>query len=130
LSPLSTRKAKHLVINQQQQKHHDQNNTNHDPLLDAKIEDIASGLIPYYSNVLHNVSLSNKENALTIIAYINAMRTEANLSDNYRMDLIRLLSTFSTFFQNKLFFKQITRDNLIAFLDAFRRPESVDPLHK
>jgi hypothetical protein len=80
------RKRKHPIIKQQQ--HQQQYNMN-DPLLDTKIEDVASGLIPYYSNLLHEVSLSNKENALTIISYINAMRTEANLSDNYRMDLIK-----------------------------------------
>jgi hypothetical protein len=33
------------------------------------------------------MSSSNKENTLTIISYINAMRTEVNLSDNYRKDL-------------------------------------------
>jgi integrase len=78
------------------------------------------------------VALSNIDNALTIISYINAMRTEANLSDHYRMDLIRLLSTLSNHFQNKLSFKQkqMTRDNLLAFLNSFRKPESVDPLHK
>src|SRR5919197_339449 len=123
------RKTKHLVINQQHQQRNENNNDN-DPLLDSKIEDVASGLIPYYSTVLHKVSLSNKENVLSIISYINAMRTEVNLSDSYRTDLIRLLSTFSNYFQNKLFFKQITRDNLLAFLDSFRKPESVDPLHK
>jgi hypothetical protein len=98
-------------------------------MLDTKIEDAASGLIPYYSNLLRKVSLSNKDNALTIMAYINVMRTEANLSDHYRMDLIRLLPTFSNYFQNKLSFKQrqVTRDNLLAFLDSFRKPESVDP---
>ena len=60
------------------------------------------------------------------------MRTEVNLSDHYRMDLIGLLSTFSNYFQDKLSFKQkqITRDNLLTFLDSFRKPESVDPLHK
>jgi hypothetical protein len=101
-----------------------------DPLLDTKIEDVTSGLIPHYFNLLHEVSLSNKENVLTIILYINAMRTEVNLSDNYRMDLIRLLSRFSTCFNNRLSFKEITRDNLLAFLDSFHKPESVDPLHK
>jgi integrase len=80
--------------------------------------------------MLGKVALSNKENALTIISYINTMRTEANLSDNYRKNLILLLSTFSNYFQNKLSFKEITRDNLLTFLDSFRKPESVDPLHK
>ena len=58
------------------------------------------------------------------------MRTESNLSENYRRDLILLLSTFSNYFQNKLSFKEITRDNLLTFLDSSRKPESVDPLHK
>jgi integrase len=58
------------------------------------------------------------------------MRTEVNLSDNYRRNLILLLPTFSNYFENKLSFKQITRDNILAFLDNFRKPESVDPLHK
>jgi hypothetical protein len=92
-----------LVIDQQQQEWNE-----NDPLLDKKIEDIGAGILPYYSILLHNLSLSNKENALTIISYINAMRIEANLSDNYRRELIRLLSTFSNYFQNKLSFKHMT----------------------
>jgi hypothetical protein len=86
-----------------------------DPLLDRKVEDVASGLVPYYSNMLGNVALSNKENALTIISYIHVMRTEA---------------IFSNYFQNKLSFKEITRNGLLEFLDSFRKPESVDTLHK
>jgi hypothetical protein len=80
--------------------------------------------------MLGNVALSNKENALTIISYIHVMRTEVNLSDNYRRDLILLLSIFSNYFQNKLSFKEITRNGLLEFLDSFRKPESVDTLHK
>ena len=57
------------------------------------------------------------------------MRTEMNLTDNYRRDIIRGLAHFSIFYNNKSF-KQITRDDLISFLDSFRKPESVDPLHK
>jgi integrase len=140
---LRLQRTKHLAFNQQQQHHQreqqqrrhyhpeQQSNVSYDdPLLDRKIEDVASGLVPYYSNILGKVALSNKENALTIISYIHVMRTEANLSDNYRRDLILLLSTFSNYFQNKLSFKEITRNNLLAFLDSFRKPESVDPLHK
>jgi transcription initiation factor TFIID subunit TAF12 len=81
---LSTlRKIKHPVIKQQQPQQQQQQYNMNDPLLETKIEYVASGLIPHYSNLLHEVSLSNKENALTIISYINAVRTEVNLSDNY-----------------------------------------------
>ena len=100
---LRLRKTKHLAINQQEQQHqyHPELCNACDPLLDRRIEE-AAGLVPYYSNVLGKVALSNKENALTIISYINAMRTEVNLSDSYRRDLILLLSTFPNYFQNKL----------------------------
>jgi hypothetical protein len=131
--PVSQRKTKHPIIDRQQQKqryHYTEQSNVNDPLLDRKIDDVASGLVTYYSNMLRKVLVSNKDNGLTIVSYINAMRAEANLSDNYRRDLIWALSTFSNYFQNKLSFKEITRDDILAFLDNFRKPEGVDPLHK
>src|SRR5919197_1243355 len=123
-------KTKHLSIKGQQEQQYPRQSNVNDPLLDRKIEDVTAGLVPHYSNVLGKLSLSNKENASTVISYISAMRTEANLSDNYRRDLILLLSSFSNYFQNKISFKEITRDNLLAFLESSRKQESVDPLHK
>jgi hypothetical protein len=120
-----SRKTTDPSINVNQQKHNLS-----DPLLDRRIDDVTAGLVQYYSSLIQKLSLSNKENALTIISYINAMRTEINLSDHYRMDVIRLLSVFSDYFQNQLSYKQMTCDNLLSFLDSFRKPEGVDPLHK
>lgn len=77
--------------------------------------------------------LSNKVNpsaAQTIANYILALKTEINASDSYRMDIIRLLARFSIFFNDRKTFMQITRDDLLSFLDSLRKPESVDPLHK
>jgi hypothetical protein len=52
------RKTKHPVINHQQQEqrhhHHPEQSIVNDPLLDRKIEDVASGLVPYCSNILRN----------------------------------------------------------------------------
>ena len=59
-----------------------------------------------------------------------SMRTEINLSDNYRRAVIILLSKFSIFFKNQKSFKSITREDILKFLDSFRKPESVDTLHK
>jgi hypothetical protein len=39
------------------------------------------------------------------------------------------LCELSKFVNNKEF-RQITREDLIQYMDKFRRPESVDPLHK
>ena len=57
------------------------------------------------------------------------MKSEVNLSDHYRRDLIEVLSKFSKYNDNRPF-KDLTRSNVIAFLDIYRRTEAQDPLHK
>jgi integrase len=97
--------------------------------LDRKIEDVTAGLRPEFSKTLYKIASSSEENALTIVNYILAMKTEINLSDNYRKDVIKLLYIFSKYNRNKQF-KAIAREDIISFLDSFRRPEATDPLHK
>jgi integrase len=107
-----------------------------DSLFDLKIEMATAGLIPYYSRRL--LKEVTKENALTIAKYILAMKTEINLSDHYRQDVIYLLSKLSIFCNNSnnnnnnnsKSFKQISRQDILSFLDNYRKPESADPLHK
>jgi hypothetical protein len=50
------------------------------------------------------------------------MKTEVNLSDHYRKDLINLLTAFSKY--SNISFKSITRDDIIEFLESFRKPEA------
>jgi integrase/recombinase XerD len=99
-----------------------------------KIEDATAGMATRrHFNLLHNEVLpQNKENAMIICNYIRSMKEELNLSDNYREDVIFLLGNFSMFFNsnNKKPFKEITREDILSFLDSFRKPESVDSLHK
>ena len=58
------------------------------------------------------------------------MKSEINPSDHYRNDVIILLCNLSTFFKNAKLFKEITREDFLSFLDSYRKPESIDPLHK
>jgi hypothetical protein len=97
-------------------------------LLDRKIEFVTADLHGQHrlSNHLHRIPI---ENALLISDYIIAMNTEINPSDNYRGDSIGILYTFSKYHENKSF-KTITREDIISFLDSYRRPEATDPLHK
>jgi hypothetical protein len=46
--------------------------------LDRKIEDVTAGLRPSFSKALYGISSSSEENALTIVNYILAMKTEIN----------------------------------------------------
>jgi integrase/recombinase XerD len=97
------------------------------------IENATEGLSSRCFNYLSNRVLSGsrgKENALTICDYMSSLRSEINPSDNYRRDNIILLCDLSIFFSNAKSFKDITREDLVSFLDSYRKAESVDPLHK
>jgi hypothetical protein len=59
-----------------------------------------------------------------------SLKSEVNPSDNYRKAAIVLLCNLSTFFRNAKPFNEITREDLLSFLDSHRKIESVDPLHK
>jgi integrase/recombinase XerD len=58
------------------------------------------------------------------------MKTELNPSNNYRRDIIVLLTRVSSFFKNNMSFREMTRKNVLEFLDSFRKPEASDPSHK
>ena len=93
---------------------------------EQRIGDATLGLTPYFSNLLYKLS---KENAWSIANYIVSMRTEVNLSDHYRRNIISVLTNFSIFYNNKSF-RLLTRDEILTFLDSLRKVEDVDPLHK
>jgi integrase len=97
------------------------------PALEHKIENIIDGLRQGFLKLLHDIS---PENATIIVEYILAMKTEINLSDHYRQDNIIALCELSKYFDNKPFKSITNRDIIIAFLDRFRKSESLDPLHK
>ena len=106
---------------------HSHSQTLSDPLLDTKIEETCAGLQMSYLIGLR--SLSNENNIIPIVNYVSSMRTELNLSFNYRRDVLKLLSQFSRY-NNDINFKDITRTNIIAFLESFRKTETQDPMHK
>jgi hypothetical protein len=96
------------------------------------IETATAGLRRSYCRLLNSVS--PHENATTIAKYIVSMKTEVNLADHYREDLIAVLSKLSIYISNirnnAKPFRFMTRQDIILFLDSFRKPDSSDPLHK
>ena len=97
-----------------QKAHEAHDRTSLSPTLERKINDITIGLRSEFSRGLHSIS---EENALVIVDYIQAMKTEINPSDNYRKDSIKTLYTFSKYNNNKPF-KHITRDDIFSFLES------------
>jgi integrase len=104
-------------------------------ITERKIENTVEGLPSDCFNFLHNRVLpASRENAITICDYISSLKSEINPSDGYRDNTVTLLCKFSIFFNgvkpNSKLFKEVTREDVLSFLDSFRKIESVDPLHK
>jgi integrase len=62
------------------------------------------------------------------------VKIEVNSATNYRRDIIEAITRFAAYNmsgKNKdKKFKDMTRDDVISFLESFRKSETVDPLHK
>lgn len=102
-------------------------------ITERKIENTVEGLPSDCFNFLHNRVLpASRENAITICDYISSLKSEINPSDGYRDNTVTLLCKFSIFFNgvkpNSKLFKEVTREDVLSFLDSFRKIESVDPL--
>ena len=97
-----------------------------DSLFERKIENATVDLKPACKKALKRVS---KINAVIIADYVTSMQAEMNPSDDYKKAIIILLCKFSQINKDKTF-KQMTRQDIISFLDRLRKPESADPLHK
>ena len=80
--------------------------------------------------VLKDRNRISEENALTICDYIIAMKREVNPRLSYKRNTIEILSELSrdVGIENK--FIDMTRDNVLCYLDKCRKTENEDPLHK
>jgi hypothetical protein len=99
-----------------------------DTLFDRKIAIACEGLRScYYDDLFYKIPL--KENALTLASYVISMKSEINPSYNYRIDIIEKISRLSIY-SGKTLFKDMTKKQILDFLDNLRKPEASDPLHK
>lgn len=98
-----------------------------DPLFDQRLTKALDGLEPYFMDHLKNKV--SKSNALTIADYVLSMEVETNLSTNHRRGVITTLKLLSNYLENRPF-KQMTREDVLTFLDGIRKPEASDPMHK
>jgi site-specific recombinase XerD len=112
------------------------NNNNDDendgPNFERKLDLVTEGANPFLKK--HMLTQITNENCLIIINYILAMQAETTVSERYRINTISTLMMLAKFHNKKTTitksFKQITRQDILDFLDRLRKPESVDPLHR
>ena len=80
--------------------------------------------------VLKDRTRLSKENALTICEYIIAMKREVNPRLSYKKYTIEFLAELSKAVGIEKKFIDMTRDDVLYYLDSCRKPENEDPLHK
>ena len=97
------------------------------PLLDRRIDCVTEGLTAEYYGYFTKLS---QENALVIANYVLSVKSETNMSDHYRMTLIKILSKLSIFTGNKPFRSMTRSTDVLPFLDSIHKPEGADPMHK
>jgi integrase/recombinase XerD len=96
-------------------------------LFDQKFVLATEGLEPYFLD--HLKKKISRKNAVIIGEYIASMRIETNLSDNHRRSVMTSLKLLSEFLGNKPF-SEMTRDDILLYLDTLRKPVNSDRLHK
>jgi integrase/ribosomal protein L40E len=80
--------------------------------------------------VLRDRERLSKENALTICEYIIAMKREINPTLSYKRYTLQFLSELSKAVGIAKTFTDMTREDILFYLDKCRKPEDKDPLHK
>jgi hypothetical protein len=128
---MEKRKIKDLQQQHQQQltKQKPINGNYYDQVFDRKVDLITAGLRPYHARTLKDERCVSRNNAMIICDYMFATNIEVNPSPNYRRTNIVLLIQFCKFHNQKPF-KDITREDILSFLDTLRKPEGSDPMHK
>jgi integrase/DNA-binding protein H-NS len=64
-----------------------------------------------------------------ICDYISALTSEIKFSDKYKQSILTTLAILARCVPNKKF-KDFTRQDIIIYLNRFRKEESIDPTHK
>jgi len=93
--------------------------------------------IYYVTTRLKHLALEeSKENVITICDYIKALVNESNPVTEYKRMQIQILYYLSSFFydkqekKQKKLFSEMTRDDIISYLNSGKKSESKDPMHR
>ncbi|MFL6376289.1 MAG: hypothetical protein ACJ72R_02350 [Nitrososphaeraceae archaeon] len=107
-------------------------NHNYLSLLERKITIAIEGFTShkFCELILKDRKRSSKENALTICDYVIAMKREINPRLSYKKYTIQVLAELSKAVGVEKKFIDMTRDDVLCYLDKCRKPENEDPLHK
>ena len=114
------------------QDENDYNDNEHLALLNKKILLVTEGFVrrKFCELVLRDRNRLSKENALTICDYILAMKREINPRLSHKKNTIQFLSELSRAVGKERKFIDMTRADVLCYLDNCRKTEDEDQLHR
>jgi len=102
---------------------------NNNPI-QRKIEIVTKYLKRYNSRILGEVLLNNPDNANTICDYIIAEQNEINIKESTKETKIQKIAHLSKYFHHRKTFYDMTKDDLLNYLNNLRKSSIEDPTHK
>jgi len=99
--------------------------------LERKIDSITNGLSrPYFNKILKELAKKNLENAIIICDYIIAEQVEINIQNSTKESKIKVLAWLSNHFQDEKLFRDMTKHDILDFLNKLRKSVTEDPASK
>ena len=99
-------------------------------VLKRKINSITQYQKPYISKLFYELLAENLENAKILCDYIIAEQNEFNIKESTKEDKIKRLFQLSRFFNHDKSFFEMTKEDILDFLNTLRKPSHLDPTHK
>ena len=97
--------------------------------LKERIHQITKYQKPYIANSLMRMTEKGACNVKVICDYIIAEQNEINIKESTKEGKIKCLVRFSSYLQHKPF-QSVSKEDVLAYLTALKKPESLDPQHK
>jgi hypothetical protein len=120
---VSLRKSK-LSFKQEHQEYQNESNYN---ALERKIDYITKSCSKtYFNKILKNIAEENEENADIICDYVIAEETEINIKNSTKEGRIKVLVWVSKFYDNKKSLRQMTKQDILGYLNNLRKPVAND----
>jgi integrase len=132
---LETKSKRDMVLQQSQIKENNNNDlsssSSNDLELERKIDSITNGLSrPYFNKILKELAKKNLENAIIICDYIIAEQIEINIQNSTKESKIKVLTWLSNHYQDTKSFRNMTKHDILDFLNKLRKPAIEDPTRK
>jgi hypothetical protein len=95
-----------------------------------KIEIVTMYLKPHISGILNEVLQNNPINAKIICDHIITEQNEINIKESTKETKIKRISHLSKYFHHQKTFYDMTKEDILDYLNSLRKSSTADPNHK